>query len=148
MKPLTIYLAGAMSCCSSFEEMNAWREYANEKLQDASNITGYPVKIINPVSYYNFEELKHQNEREIMQFDLNKVKSSDLIIVNIEGLNTSIGTAIELYEAYKRDIPVIAYNPNGKFDYSKIHHWLQCYVTRVEDNMFKLADYISEFYMR
>lgn len=44
-----------------------------------------------------------------MQFDLMKVKSSDIVIVNLNGLNASIGSCIECYEAWKKDIPVLAF---------------------------------------
>lgn len=147
MKSLDIYLAGAMSGLS-FEDMNSWRELLKVTLKKVSDFAGCQINVTNPVDYYNFKEKKHQNEREVMQFDLNKVKSSDLIIVNVVKLNNSIGTAIELYEASKRDIPIIAYNPNGEIDYNTIHPWLQCYISRVEEHAFVLSEYVRDFYMK
>lgn len=45
---------------------------------------------------------RYQNEQEVMKFDLNLVRGSDIVIVNINGLNTSIGSVIEVYEAVEK----------------------------------------------
>lgn len=146
MKELNIYLGGKMAGLS-FDAMNEWRRKIKSLLLTCADEKGVKLDVVNPCDYFSFEEKRHQNEAEIMQFDLNKVRNSDIVIVNIADLNTSIGTAIELYEAKRLNIPVIAYNPFGEVDYSKIHPWLQCCITRVEDYMNDVKDYIRDFYM-
>lgn len=79
-----------------------------------------------------------------MKFDLARVKESDLVVVNIECLNTSIGSIIECYEAYKNDIPVLAFG-NKKL-YEKLHR-IQCCITRHDKNYRECINYISDFYM-
>lgn len=81
-----------------------------------------------------------------MKFDLNLVRGSDIVIVNTNGLNTSIGSVIEVYEAWKNNIPVIAYDERG--DYNLIHTWLKCCFTRVESCAMDMCEYIKDFYMR
>lgn len=104
------------------------------------------VNIINPVDYYNFENMAHQNEFEVMQFDINKVKQCDLIIAKASGLNTSIGTSIEICEASKRNIPVLLFD---EFDeYENIHPWLKCCITRIHNDSISLIDCIEDFYLR
>ena len=93
--------------------------------------------------------LKNQdikNEQEVMKFDLNLVRGSDIVIVNTNGLNTSIGSVIEVYEAWKNNIPVIAYDE--RWDYNLIHPWLKCCFTRVESCAMDMCEYIKDFYMR
>lgn len=144
MDNLQIYLAGKMSGLS-FNEMNEWRKNIKNIIKGYAMYVGVNVSVINPVDYFNFEEKKHKSELEVMKFDLNKVKSSDIIVVNMEGLNTSVGTCIELYEAYKRDIPVLAFGSEEK--YNELHPWIQCFITRYDNDHYDTAFYINEFYM-
>lgn len=144
MDKLQIYLAGKMSGLT-FNEMNEWRKDIKSIIEKYASYVGVDVNVINPVDYFNFEEKRYKSELEVMKFDLNKVKNSDIIVVNMKGLNTSIGTCIELYEAYKRDIPVLAFG--SEEEYNELHPWIQCFITRHDDSYNNTAFYISEFYM-
>lgn len=141
---LKIYLAGAMSGLT-FDEMNGWRKDIKNLLITRSKYVGSVVNVTNPVDYYNFEEKRHKNELEVMNFDLNKVKHSDLVVVNMQNLNTSLGTVIELYEAYKSGIPVLAIGDEDT--YKKLHPWVQCCITRYDNTYRDIVDYIVDFYM-
>lgn len=144
---LTIYLAGKMSGLN-FNEMNSWRVQLKSLLENCSEDVDISIRVINPCDYYNFDEPRHQSQAEIMDYDLERVRESDLVIVNLDGLDTSDGTKIEIYEAKKRcNIPVIAYNPCGQVDFTTIHPWLQCCITRIEHKMTDIKDYIRDFYM-
>lgn len=144
-KRLKIYLGGRMTGLT-LEEMNSWRlsiESIIEKLMEFKD--NYEINIINPVQFYNFENKAHKSEKEVMLYDLAHVKSSDILIVNLEGLNSSIGTCIEIYEAYKCNIPILAFGNNEI--YEQIHPWLKEYITRVDTNEIGLCNYIYDFYM-
>lgn len=142
---LCIYLAGKMGNLT-LTEMSTWRNLVKTELDKYSDMANYNTKVLSPVDYYNFEEIRHQNEEEVMKFDLALVHSSNIVIVNTNGLNSSIGSAIEIYEAWKSDIPVIAYDENG--DYKTVHPWLKCCFTRVESCVMDMCEYIKDFYMR
>lgn len=142
-KRLKIYEAGKMSGLS-YKEMNDWRESLKRLLNHYATYYSVNLTVVNPVDFYNFEEKAHKTEKEVFQFDMNHVKSSDIIIVNLKGLNTSIGTVIELYEAYKRDIPVLALGTEE--DYNALHPWIKEFISRVDDTEDKLTFYIKEFY--
>lgn len=145
MESLKIYLAGKMGGLS-MSVMNDWRHYLKKQILHRTDMYDKNVNVINPVDYYNFENMAHQNEFEVMQFDINKVKQCDLIIAKASGLNTSIGTSIEIYEASKRNIPVLLYD---EFDeYENIHPWLKCCITRIHKDSISLIDYIEDFYLR
>lgn len=142
---LKIYLAGKMSGLT-FDGMNHWREKLKLELLRASGISGRQIKIINPVDFYNLEEARHQSELEVEEFNLSHVVSSDIIIVNLEGLNSSDGTKIELHDAnYHKRIPVIAFGDLGLYD--KLHPWVKMDITRVERNMEDTIKYIKDFYL-
>lgn len=140
---IKIYLAGRMSGLS-YTQMNSWRIDVSNKLHEVAELLDVNLNVINPVSYYNFETPRHQSEREIMQFDLNMVKKSDIVVVNLDGLNKSIGSCIELYEAYKSNIPVIALGE--VYDYGVQHPWVRECITRVEKDIDSLTKYIRDFY--
>lgn len=141
---ICIYLAGAMTNCLSYSNMNEWRVELKKLLMESAENCGVKVKVINPVAYYNFMSPRHHSEKEIMQFDLNYIRKSDIVIVNLDGLNTSIGTCIELYEAMKNNIPVLAF---GEIEiYANLHPWIKECITRVDWNKEELVEYIKDFY--
>jgi nucleoside 2-deoxyribosyltransferase len=138
METFRIYLAGAMSDIS-FEESEAWRSTAKEWLE--SRECAYHVAAINPNDYYNFLEVKHKTEKEILRFDLHKVRTSNLILVNLNG--KSIGTAMELQHAYDNGIPIIGF----KDDDEELHPWLDYVCDRVFVELDKAIKYIDEYYL-
>ena len=141
---LKIYLAGAMSGLT-FEEMNEWRIEIKKQLEHMADYQGCNVNVVNPVAYYNFVRPQHKSEREVMQYDLNHVSSSDLVIVNLEHLDTSIGTIIELYEAHTKNIPVLAFGSDTK--YFNLHPWIKECITRVDNSENEITYYIKNFYL-
>lgn len=144
-KTLKIYLAGKMSGLT-FDEMNKWRYETIYMLKSFSDYTQYKLTIINPVDYYNFENKKHQSEKEIKEYDLNHVITSDIVIVNLDGLNTSDGTKYEISQAARNyNIPVIAFGDKKLYD--ELHPWYKDDITRVENNIETVANYIKDFYM-
>ena len=145
MRELVIYECGAMSNCKSFEEMNTWRVCLKTAIKQIAENVGANVRVINPCDYYRLDIIKHQSEMEVFNYDLSRVKESNLVIVNLEGLNTSIGSIIECYEAWKNNIPVLAFG--SKQDYENLHPWVQCCITRRDKNYRECINYISDFYM-
>lgn len=144
MKELKIYEAGKMSGLN-FYDMNQWRNDVKALLIASAQIHACNINVMNPCDYYNFEAKRHQSEAEVMDFDIHNVITSDLIVVNVEGLKTSDGTKIELYEAWCQGIPVIALDELN--EYEELHPWIQRCITRVEKNMSAVVGYISDFYM-
>ena len=145
MNKIKIYLAGKMNGLS-FKEMNDWRDDVFQKLLRQAEMYSAKLDIVNPVLYYNFEEKRHQTEIEVEEFGLAHVISSDIVIVNLDGLSNSIGTIIELHDAhYHHKIPVIAFG--DKELYNNLHPWIKNDITRVENNIDNVVAYIRDFYM-
>lgn len=146
MKKLKIYCAGKMGSLS-LEEMSEWRKELKEKLNKAAIHSDCRADVVNPVDYYNYYNNKHQSEEEVEAFDLAHVISSDIVVVNLNGLATSDGTKIELHDAnYHNRIPVIAF---GKKElYENLHPWIKRNITRVEKDIDNVVSYIRDFYMR
>ena len=141
---LTIYLAGKISGLSK-EEYTKWRNIISDELIGTAHLIGAKIQVINPAEYFDFENMDIHLEKEVMQFDLNMVRQSDIVIVNVGGISESIGTAIELYEANRLDIPVIAYT-EGNVN-NNIHPWIENCLSTVQMNLSELITYIIDFYM-
>ena len=144
-KTLKIYLAGKMSGLT-MEQMNDWRISITNRLNIVAENAGYKVIVINPVLFYNFEGKRHQSEDEVENFDLYHATTSDLVIVNLDGLNTSDGSKLEVHDCnYHNGIPVIAFGESGL--YEDLHPWIKNDITRVEENAQDVVNYIRDFYM-
>lgn len=140
METVKIYLSGGMGSLS-FEEQSKWRKQTIDAITYNYECEKRPL-FFNPVNYYNFEEVRHRSEREIMEFDLNALRNSDLIIVNFNDPK-SIGTAMELMLAKERNIPIIGFGVDGQI----IHPWLLECCTRVCENLREAVEYTVEFYL-
>lgn len=125
----------------SFEEQSKWRQQFKDAIT-YNYETEKKVHFFDPTQYYNFEENRHKSEFEIMEFDLNALRKSDLIIVNFNQ-PSSIGTAMELMLAKELNIPIIGLNKDKK----EIHPWLECCCNRMCDDMRELVTHIVEFYL-
>lgn len=143
-KKLTIYLIGRMSGLT-FDEANTWRKGVKYYLNSDR------IKILNPCDYYNFEnyiELK-ASDREVMDFDLNLVRNSDICLINLDNPSNknfdypnAIGSAIEVYEASEHcNIPVIG------FGTQKNHEWVEASLNKKFNTMVEALDYIIDFYL-
>lgn len=143
MKIKSIYLGGAMGCFKDTPHlMKQWRTNATHLLNEYAKFRDIKLEIVNPIDYYNFDEVRHQSEKEIMDFDLWQVVHSDLVLVNLDRIHDSPGTIIELYEAKRSGIPVIGFG-----DDSSLHPWIRECINRIESNLDKATEYINEFYM-
>lgn len=139
MKDFVCYLAGQMTGIT-FEESNIWRETAKEWLEHIECDSN--VFVINPNDYYNFKSQTYTSQKEIIRFDLNKVRNSNLILVNLSGF--SIGTAMELQHAYDNLIPIIGYKDD---DSTELHPWLEFVCDRVFEDLNSALEYINDYYL-
>ena len=138
MRDWTCYLAGQMTGID-FDSSNVWRETAKEWLE--SRECNYIVKVINPNDYYNFITQTYIDNKEIIRFDLHKVRTSDLILVNLNGF--SLGTAMELQHAIDNKIPILGYKDDGEI----LHPWLEYTCDRVFNSLAGALEYIKVYYL-
>lgn len=138
-----IYLCGKCTGLS-IEEMTIWRnEIINEFVKRDCNF-----KIINPCDYYASEEFFNENrissfrqENTVREFDINAVKHSDIIIVNCENINTSVGSIFEIAIAKEYNIPIVAFNYNNK-----IHSWIDTCIQEYFNTIEEMIIYIIKYY--
>ena len=144
MKDFTIYLAGGMGKFGkeNFDEGNKWRVLCKREFEDYDS--QYYVYVDNPNDYFNFieERRRYQSQREIMEFDLNKVRNADLVIINFNDMY-SLGSMAELAIAYEKRIPVIGLD----IDNQELHPWQIEMCNRIFNNIGELVDYVEDFYL-
>lgn len=126
----------------NFDEGNQWRVYCKEALENYE--CDYKVKVTNPNDYFNFVENPptYETQREIMEFDLNKVRNADLIIVNFNDVY-SLGTMAEIAIAYEKKIPIIGLGRNKQ----ELHPWQIEMCNRIFNDINELLDYVRNYYL-
>lgn len=125
----------------SFEEQSRWRQQIQDAVRFNYDCDKKPF-FFDPVKYFNFTEKRYQSEREVMNFDLNALRESNLIVVNFNE-PSSLGTAMELMLGYERRVPILGLNKDNK----EIHPWLECCCDRIFHSMKDLVEYIVDFYL-
>lgn len=145
MRDYLIYLCGGMGKFGkeNFAEGNKWRGYCKQALETYE--CNYRVTAINPNDYFNFvdEPQKYNTQDEVMRFDLNKLRDSNLVIANFNDMY-SLGSMAEIAIAYDRGIPVIGLDEGNQ----NLHPWQVCMCERIFNNIDEMLDYIEDFYLR
>ena len=136
-----IYLAGGMSGLT-WEEMTEWRRKARRAFK---NITDGKIDVVSPTDHIPHRKPNSTDlvfDKEIMQFDIYGIRTSDLIIMNFN-IPASIGTAIELGIAYENKIPVIGLNEKN----TTLHPWQQEMCMRIFNDFDDLFIYVVEHFI-
>lgn len=141
MKTFKVYTAGKMSGLS-YDEQMGWRLELERLVRTISD----NVLFIHPPRYYRYGDGMHKSEREAMVWDLSQIRDSDIVVVNLDNIDDSIGTHMELgfIEAVNqmsaKHIHLIGF---GKP--SVEHPWLNEVLLRREDTIEKAAAYVSAY---
>lgn len=124
-----------------YRESNDWRLFLKSALENISNT--YKVVCINPNDHFNFEnETDYVSQREIMEYDLHRVRNADLVIVNFNDPK-SLGTMAEIAISYERKIPIIGLNINKE----ELHPWQIEMCNRIFEDEENLILYITKHYL-
>ena len=130
------YLSGGMTNLS-VEESNGWREQLENYFSES-----YHINLFNPNNHWKIGD-PDVDEREAMEYDLHRLRHSDLVIVNFNDPK-SIGVAAELGIAYELRIPIIGLHLDGNnFD---LHPWQVYMCQKIFSDIGDLYDYIMKHY--
>lgn len=109
-----------------------------KNISEAKDVT---IKVINPTRYFDRDGGNAITNKQVKQFYLSRIRKCDLILVNLEHTNTSIGTAQELQFAVDNHIPIIGFN-----DYDS-YEWLPEDCDVIFKGINEAIDYINDFYL-
>ncbi len=138
-----IYTAGKMSGISYAEQIK-WRI---ELTGEITGRTTAQVDFIHPPYYYNYEEHFHKSEAEILEWEMTQLNDCDVVVVNFEGINDSIGTHMELgaIQGINRfsgkHIFVIGIGDMN----ADLHPWIKESCMRIEPTIEDAAEYIAKY---
>lgn len=141
MKNKQLYLCGKMGGLT-YKEYTQWREQIKVELLSRCD-SNVDLTIISPPDFFHMEETLHDNELEVMNWELNRVRNSNVVIANLN-FNNSTGSNIEIYEAWRNNIQVVALW--DKENYPQ-HPWIENMVTRTFKTMDELSDYVNYYHM-
>ena len=145
MKDYNIYLSGGMASFGkeNFSKSNDWRVYIKYVLEH-TDTSKYRVNAYNPNDYYSFydDDIWKISDKEIMEYDLYRLRKSDLLIVNFNDKN-SLGTMSEIAIAYDRNIPIIGLDENKQV----LHSWQLEMCNKIFNYKDELLDYVEKYYL-
>lgn len=131
-----------MKNLSLADQLN-YRQYIEDSILESMDICKDKVYIFNPVKYFNYYEELHSSEKQILRFEINALKKSDLVIVNFNDVY-SLGTMSEIAIAYDHQIPIIGYNKDNG---NELHAWQTEMADVIFDNIELLIDYVKNYYL-
>lgn len=121
-----IFLSGGITGLDT-KECKKWRDCLQSRFYGVfglnNNVTVNQMRHFNPN-----KETSDTLEKEAMMYNLYHVRTADIIIVNLDKIN-SVGTAQELMLAYELHKPIIGFIQEDKV--SKIHPWIQMEVGKL-----------------
>lgn len=144
-----IYTAGKMAGLSSYDQME-WRKRIEISVRRAADIVGISqseIRFIHPPMFCQYGEAYFQSEREVKDWDLNQVRNSDIVIVDLDTVETSTGTHYELgmVDAVNsfgnKHIFVVGIGGENKV----LHPWIEDTLHRRETDYDDAADYIVNY---
>lgn len=144
----SIYLAGAMSCYFNTDQHDypkQWREDAKKYVKQLYD----DITLVSPIDFYEIGKNYHQTETEVMRFDLRMVRESDIVLVNLKDLHSSLGSSDEILYAFISGKPVIGFI-DDETEAKNIHPWKKEQIDRIEtgkDAMKNALDYIYRYYI-
>jgi nucleoside 2-deoxyribosyltransferase len=125
----TVYLSGPI-----MDEVEGsareWRETAKALLKDR-------FRLLDPMRR-KFVDRQVDSANEIVEFDLQDVRNSDIILVNYN--RASIGTSMEVfYAAHDQGKFVVAFSP---LEYKDCSPWMARFCTKILPTLEDAVDYI------
>lgn len=140
---IKIYTCGKMSG-TTFESQMKWRIDFDDSIREALEVHDIDanVVIIHPPLYYNYVDPCYKSQREIFEWEMAQVCDSDIVVVNLDNVGTSVGACMELGAVKGCDKKIFVI---GIGDESNLHPWIKESCLRIEDNIDDAADYIVNY---
>ena len=140
MERFNIYLAG--SCKNEIDEGKGWREKVATIFNNHIESKDYKIVVIDPTKYFSYADRKdHETDKQIMEFYLDQIRHSRIVLVNLNNSTVSVGTGMEIMYARCHDIPIIGFGD------SEIYPWIDISCQKTCKSMLEAINYISEYYI-
>ncbi len=132
---MKVYLSGCIAGFT-YDEANVWRETVTDVFAKVG------IATLNPLRrrlFYHADDEDGVTPAAIVQRDVADVRDSDILL--IVWSHPSIGTACELWEAYREGKPIILVTQNNTI---RNHPWVRVCVTRIFSCISDATKYICD----
>ena len=123
-----------------YKSQMEWRLRLEDRIKFLSD---KKVIFIHPPKFYDYDS---PNQEEAKKWEINQLLTSDIVVINLNDISTSIGTIMELSMAYAlknyggKPISIIGIgNPDTQ------HPWILSSFDNVFETPDFAADYINEY---
>lgn len=132
---MEIYLSSGMAKFGkeNFKEGEQWRIDLTKKLGDE-------YKYFDPNEYYSFLD-DDVNEKEAMEYDLYRLRNSDLLVYCATDPK-SLGSMAEIAIAHENLMPILVLNENNE----ELHTWIKYMSFKEFNNMDEMIDFIDYYF--
>lgn len=147
MRTYKIYTAGKMGGLS-IEQQTQWRLSLEHAVLNLIEEQGLNIQVcfVHPPLYYRYDKNWHQSEREAMQWDINQIRNSDIVVVNLDQIESSVGTCMEMgYIEAINSIGMHHIYVIGIGESDNHHPWISEIQLRQEPSIDKAARYIVDY---
>lgn len=134
---LNVYLSGSIKNVDlSFQN---WRE---ECLKAEKNGFFPNIKFIDPNSYFNYTDKPPKTDKQCLDLFMWLVDKCDILLINLDNSDCSIGSGMEVEHAYCYEIPIIAFGSKPTTWYK----WIETRASVVFDTLGDALEYIELSY--
>ena len=137
-----IYLAGKTGGLTQVEA-NGWRNNVKNILENYESKRFNNIRVINPNDFFNYYKTLHKTHKQIKRFFMSQIDKSDLVIVNLNNSNSSVGTGQELEHARVKGIPIIGYGTENIYPWESEEDCDVVFNTEEE-----CVEYVLDYYLR
>lgn len=133
---MKVYLAGASKCLEDLGD--TWRKKCESFIDEYD----WDMRVVNPNTYFNYDDMQPDTTKQCMECLLHHVKTSDVILCNLEYTDKSSGTCIELGYAKALGIPIIGFGKRvGVYD------WAEELCSHIADDAIEALTYVYSYYV-
>lgn len=129
---IKVFLSGAIKHVNDYGE--SWRYTAEETLKDNS------IKVFSPNKFYNYNDKSSFTIKECRKLFFNQLRKSDIVLVNLNYSDSSVGTGMEISLANELKIPVVGFGNIETYD------WIVDCCDVILNSLEEALDYIKSMY--
>lgn len=138
MRKLKIYLSGNVkNADKSFQD---WRNICTHYWHSTG--VYLQLEFVNPIDYFNYTDKLSKTDKQCLDLFMHQIDHCDVLLLNLDYSQNSIGAAMEVEHAFCKGVPIIAFGKKPDTWYN----WIVERASVVFDTVDDAVDYIQYVY--
>ena len=134
---INVYLSGAIKNVDA--EFQDWRGYSSDSILYGF----YPhLSVLDPNKFFNYTDRQPKTDKQCMDLFMYLLKKCDVLLVNLDQSNCSVGTGMEVEYALCNNIPIIAFGNKPETWYK----WVEISAAVILEDVEEALEYINNSY--